>query len=383
MYAIIPQQIPQGMRAEVNEKILFAIDSGKDLIPAESIYNCYTGIGGLHNLKQSDFASYHEYAEAKKEFEMGQFFTPHEICRDMVDMLCPVSSEMVLDMCCGMGNFFNHLPNPHNAYGFDIDGKAVSVARYLYPEAHIEKCDIRQYYPEQRFDVIIGNPPFNLKFDYKLSQEYYMDKAYDVLNPAGILMVIVPCSFMQSGFWEKTRIAGINGRFSFVGQTKLGPSAFAAVGVHDFNTKIMVFLRKSGHIKMQAYNAEEFITADELKKRIGEARAMKHRLRFDLMRETNRIDKEELELFEYKLAKYMYELKAHAKLNKHIDKAEALVTKFRNQKPPENATREQVEQWEKNKLTPKKVLAVIRRYITSQNTVPRKEVALVKTVDTN
>ena len=88
---------------------------------------------------------------------------------------------MVLDMCCGMGNFFNHLPNPHNAYGFDIDGKAVSVARYLYPEAHIEKCDIRQYYPEQRFDVIIGNPPFNLKFDYKLSQEYYMDKAYDCL----------------------------------------------------------------------------------------------------------------------------------------------------------------------------------------------------------
>lgn len=88
MYTIIPQQIPQGMRAEVNEKILFAIDSGKNLIPAESIYNCYTGIGGLHNLKQSDFASYHEYAEAKKEFEMGQFFTPHEICRDMVDMLC-------------------------------------------------------------------------------------------------------------------------------------------------------------------------------------------------------------------------------------------------------------------------------------------------------
>lgn len=36
-------------------------------------------------------------------------------------------------------------------------------------------------------------------------------------------------------------------------------------------------------------------------------------------------------------------------------------------------------QWEKNKLTPKKVLAVIRRYITSQHVVPRKEVALVKT----
>ena len=27
MYAIIPQQIPQDRRAEINEKILFAIDS--------------------------------------------------------------------------------------------------------------------------------------------------------------------------------------------------------------------------------------------------------------------------------------------------------------------------------------------------------------------
>ena len=53
-------------------------------------------------------------------------------------------------MCCGMGNFFNHLPNHHNTYGFDIDGKAVAVARYLYPDAHVEKCDIRKYYPEQR-----------------------------------------------------------------------------------------------------------------------------------------------------------------------------------------------------------------------------------------
>ncbi len=346
MYAIIPQQIPQGKRAEVNEKILFAINSGKDLIPAESIYNCYTGVGGLHNLRQSDFASYHEYAQAKKEFEMGQFFTPHEICREMVDVLSPTSSEMVLDMCCGMGNFFNHLPNRHNTYGFDI---------------------------------IIGNPPFNLKFDFRLSQEYYMDKAYDLLNPAGILMIVVPSSFMQSEFWEKRRITDINDKFSFVGQCGLAPHAFTSVGVDNFNTKVMVFLRHSRHIGMQPYNADEFVTMEELKERVMQARDMKHRLRFDLMRETNRIDKEELERFEYKLAKYMYELKAHASLNRHIDKATALVTKFRNQKPPENATNEQVKEWERKKLTTAKVLAVIRKYITTQNVVPRKEIALVKT----
>jgi predicted RNA methylase len=379
MYAIIPQQIPRDKRAEVNEKILFAIDSGKDLIPKESIYNCYTGIGGLHNLKQADFSSYHRYAEAKKEFEMGQFFTPHELCRSMVEVLSPTSSEMVLDMCCGMGNFFNHLPNLHNTYGFDIDGRAVTVARHLYPEAHIEKCDIQQYRPEQRFDVIIGNPPFNLKFDCKLSQEYYMDKAYDVLNPAGFLMVIVPLSFMQSEFWEKTRVANINSSFSFVGQTKLNPDAFDSMGVHNFSTKVMVFLRRSRHIEMQPYNADEFIPMEELKDRVRKTRVMKQRIRIDLMRETNRIDREELEAFEYRLSKYMYELKAHAVLNRHIEKAEALVSKFRNQKPPENATNQQIKEWERKKLTTGKVLGIIRKYITSQHSVPRKEVALVKT----
>ena len=379
MYAIIPQQIPRDKRAEVNEKILFAIDSGKDLIPKESIYNCYTGIGGLHNLKQADFSSYHRYAEAKKEFEMGQFFTPHELCRSMVEVLSPTSSEMVLDMCCGMGNFFNHLPNLHNSYGFDIDGRAVTVARHLYPEAHIEKCDIQQYRPEQHFDVIIGNPPFNLKFDCKLSQEYYMDKAYDVLNPAGFLMVIVPVSFMQSEFWEKTRVANINSSFSFVGQTKLNPDAFDSMGVHNFSTKVMVFLRRSRHIEMQPYNADEFIPMEELKDRVRKTRVMKQRIRIDLMRETNRIDREELEAFEYRLSKYMYELKAHAVLNRHIEKAEALVSKFRNQKPPENATNQQVKDWERKKLTTGKVLGIIRKYITSQHSVPRKEVALVKT----
>ena len=379
MYAIIPQQIPRDKRAEVNEKILFAIDSGKDLIPKESIYNCYTGIGGLHNFKQADFSSYHRYAEAKKEFEMGQFFTPHELCRSMVEVLSPTSSEMVLDMCCGMGNFFNHLPNLHNTYGFDIDGRAVTVARHLYPEAHIEKCDIQQYRPEQRFDVIIGNPPFNLKFDCKLSQEYYMDKAYDVLNPAGFLMVIVPVSFMQSEFWEKTRVANINSSFSFVGQTKLNQDAFDSMGVHNFSTKVMVFLRRSRHIEMQPYNADEFIPMEELKDRVRKTRVMKQRIRIDLMRETNRIDREELEAFEYRLSKYMYELKAHAVLNRHIEKAEALVSKFRNQKPPENATNQQIKDWERKKLTTGKVLGIIRKYITSQHSAPRKEVALVKT----
>lgn len=206
-----------------------------------------------------------------------------------------------------------------------------------------------------------------------------MDKAYSVLNPAGLLMLVVPCSFLQSAFWEKTRIAGVNEHFSFVGQTRLPENAFAGIGVERFATKIMVFLRASDHIEMKAYRDDEFVSTEVLRRRIAEVREMKQSQRLYLSRETASLDKEELEAFEYRLAKYLYELKAHAGLREHLPKAEALVAKFRNQRPPDNCTNEEYKKWEKNKLTTAKVLATIRRYISRQNVVPRKEVALVKT----
>ncbi len=119
VYRIIPQAIPQGKRAEVNEKIISAIGAADSVLAPEAVYNCYTGVGGLHGLRRDDYANYHEYSDAKKEIEQGQFFTPHPVCRDMVELLAPVPEDQVLDMCCGMGNFINWLPNRHNAHGFD------------------------------------------------------------------------------------------------------------------------------------------------------------------------------------------------------------------------------------------------------------------------
>ena len=162
----------------------FAIDSGKNLIPAESIYNCYTGIGGCTTSNSPTLPATTSMPKRRRSSRWDSS-SPRMKYAGTWWICCVLSHPKWFLTCVAVWAISSTICQPHNAYGFDIDGKAVSVARYLYPEAHIEKCDIRQYYPEQRFDVIIGNPPFNLKFDYKLSQEYYMDKAYDVLNPAG------------------------------------------------------------------------------------------------------------------------------------------------------------------------------------------------------
>jgi len=166
--------IPQDQRANINNKILHLITNGlvdKTAITPEDIYNSYTGDGGLHGLNRGDFDNYHDYAEAKKDIEQGQFFTPPELCRFIIDCLRPTTNDIIYDLTCGMGSFFNYLPEEQNIYGADLDIKALKVARFLYPHAHLSHEDIRGYKGPIKADYVIGNPPFHLKWQYD-GEEY-------------------------------------------------------------------------------------------------------------------------------------------------------------------------------------------------------------------
>ena len=62
-YKYLGQSIPQDTRRELNDKLLYLVDN--DLaessgITCEDIYNAYTGDGGLHGLRYSDYSSYSE-----------------------------------------------------------------------------------------------------------------------------------------------------------------------------------------------------------------------------------------------------------------------------------------------------------------------------------
>jgi hypothetical protein len=192
-------------------------------------------------------------------------------------------------------------------------------------------------------------------------------------------MCIVPSSFLGSEFWERSRIRFIDRDFSFIGQTELDPDAFAGSGVEYFQTKVMMFMRSAHCIESRPYDAEGSVSWEELGRRIAEARELKRKLRLKLMQETKTLNAGEEMVFRYAVDKYLYELKTHKTHKKHHGKALALVSRFRNQRPPENATESQREEYERGKLTYAKVLAVLRRYIREQDRVPRKEVALVRT----
>ena len=181
-YQYEPVLLTAEQRREFNEKIVCLIDSGgcgPAGITRNDIFNAYTGDGGLHGLERADYDSYHAYSEAKKEVENGQFFTPPPLCEFVAACLMLSDMDLVADLTCGMGNFFNYVPVPANAYGCELDAKAYKVARYLYPEANLTLGDIRTYAPETRFDYVLGNPPYHLRWRLEngtkiLSHLYYL-----------------------------------------------------------------------------------------------------------------------------------------------------------------------------------------------------------------
>ena len=147
MYKFTNVSIPQEQRAKINQEIIE--DIKKEPIfkkyNEEYVFNYYTGKGGLHGLNEKDFQNYNEYKKAKQKFEEGQFFTPPNVCKYIVELLSIENNALIGDLTCGMGNFFNYLPREENIYGCEIDYNAYLVAQYLYPNANLECNDIQHY----------------------------------------------------------------------------------------------------------------------------------------------------------------------------------------------------------------------------------------------
>lgn len=66
---------------------------------------------------------------------MGQFFTPDDVAEKMVQLLRLPDSVKVMDATCGMGRFFNFIPNETRIYGLDNSWDNLKVVNKLYPDA--------------------------------------------------------------------------------------------------------------------------------------------------------------------------------------------------------------------------------------------------------
>lgn len=382
--------IPHDKRKEINEKILYLVEQGiaeESGITREDIFNAYTGDGGLHGLNFNDFDNFHEYTEAKKEIENGQFFTPYALCQIIMDALHIERDKTVADLTSGISSFCNYTPVESNFYGCELDIKSFKVSKYLYPTANIEHKDIRFYSPYAKFDYIVGNPPFNLHWevdgDRWLSQMYYCIKASQLLNPLGIMAIVVPKSFLDDDFSNKAMIKEMESMFDFLGQASVSASAFKHLGVDDFGTKVMFWQKPisgaeripySVDIKFEIDLGNIYDSVNRIYKEFiytGKERIKSHSAQLKRLAYASQSDD-----FRYEVNKMMYHIKTNPKLADKYAKCKEYLYKFENQTMPEGM---KYDEWAKVRITEAKVLAYLRRVLKSQNKKPPVDkIALVK-----
>lgn len=394
-YLYQQEAVPAAQRKALNEKVLYLIDSnGMETahITPEDIYNAYTGDGGLHELERSDYDSYTEYSQAKKEVESGQFFTPPALCEFIVSCLKLSASDLIADLTCGMGSFFNFMPMESNIYGCEQDVKAFKVARFLYPGANLEQNDIRLYQPGLRFDYVVGNPPFHLKWwvdnEDILSQFYYCAKAHEVLKPLGILALLVPQSFLADTFTDKRHIKEMESRFRFLGQIGIPEGAFSPYGVECFPTKLQFWQKRAAAEGRAEYRYKtdysdilySLTSVQEMAQAVydkllilakAELEKNKSRILLELAHCRATTD-----AFRYDTQKLLYQIKIHPKTAAYHTKCCEYLHRFYTETMPPGM---RYEDWCKVRITEKKVLAYLRKMLGKQNQKPERDViALVK-----
>jgi type I restriction-modification system DNA methylase subunit len=165
----------------------------------------------------------------KKE---GIFFTPKTIIDKTLKCLKPYmkSIKQVLEPSCGSGEFIKALAKNDNVNqkgltitGIEFNKDIFNSIKHLESESKkLFNEDFLKYTTSTKFDLVIGNPPFyvikkedldsSLKSKYK---QYYdgrpnifimfIIKSLELLSEDGILAFVLPNSFLNCIYYDKTR----------------------------------------------------------------------------------------------------------------------------------------------------------------------------------
>lgn len=383
-YPSPPANIPKERRADINQKLLTLIRQGdlKGLTPDE-VNAAYTGLGGLHGLKRSDYRDYYSYSVDKRERELGQFFTPSNVTQQIVKLLDPQPGQAILDLAVGHGAFINALAGHHpdlerTTYGCDVDQDALTVARFLYPEATLAHEDLAGYHPGALVDMVVGNPPFALTLHHGgqnwRSELLFLHRAAELLKPGGLLAIVTPKNFLVDDFHDKTHLARLGGQYRFLTRYALPADTFNA----DIDTAVLVLQRASEHLPAAPIDPAFLDTRPHQQihqQVIAPAKAAAEKVRVHLQREAkNRSAATQAAL--YRIEKATYHLRTHPRLQTQAREAQALLERALHEKRPEAMSQKE---WETKRITLEMVEEYARQALRDQHVVERDEIRLVKT----
>lgn len=215
----------------------------------------------LQALSDVDFASadltvldalFERLINRESKSEKGQFFTPRHVVEACVRVLEPKPHWVVADPACGSGAFLSKIvqlgkqKSPKNLWGFDLDFRALAVARLnfillgLNPNnlrmqnslqtenysnlvsapSSIEQLLQKDGESFQGFNAIVTNPPFagevndaSILAGFELSNGkakaerdvLFLERCVQLLKPGGHLVIVLPTNKLAGKQYLKAR----------------------------------------------------------------------------------------------------------------------------------------------------------------------------------
>ena len=154
----------------------------------------------------------------------GIYFTPPNTIQNNIELLMPYLDNItnILEPSCGSCEYISALKNHNNSLnitGIEKNKKIYESIKNLEDDnLTLINENFLDYQTSQKYDLVIGNPPFFVmkKNDVDSSYYQYFDgrpniftlfiiKSLSLLENNGILSFIVPNAFMNSLYYDKTR----------------------------------------------------------------------------------------------------------------------------------------------------------------------------------
>ena len=237
----------------------------------------YVGWGGMPQAFDMNAGGWNnEYAELKslltpEEYASARASTPnaHYTSPIVIESMYKAIESFgfktgnILEPSMGVGNFFSKLPESMEGsklYGVELGDISGRISKQLYQKANIKIQGFEQIdFPENFFDVAIGNVPFG---DYKLYDlkynkhnflihDYFFAKTLDKVRPGGIVAFVTSKGTLDK---ENSSVRKyLAERADLIGAIRLPNTAFKANANTDVTTDI-IFLQKRERVSVNESN---------------------------------------------------------------------------------------------------------------------------------
>lgn len=158
---------------------------------------------------------------------LDQFYTPMDICAKMWGFALKYGFKFegarILEPAVGSGRFLQFIPKDADCEvtAYDIDQTAYTLCKVMFPDFDVRHGSFEEMFFKGRrhiglagvselYDLVIGNPPYR---EYTSPwaplgekeatgavtfEMYFIGRGIDVLKPGGLLIMIIPNTFMSN-----------------------------------------------------------------------------------------------------------------------------------------------------------------------------------------